>query len=234
MRRTALVGIFALTASTSLAQTGTAPGQAPEAPAAEAPAAPAQAAPASDAPAASQQAGTTGPANLCQELVAFMKAPPPEAAAGAAPAKPAAAAPSQAAQQPDRQAKAAEQGTTPPSGEAVPPQSGADTGSAQALSGQSGPAHAAPVQNPAPVAESNVQNAEQKSSLSAPVPKDTSSTPKDSVMSVSEAEELASANDIAACQDAARELRLAGVAMPPPLLALTALDLQYQQTGTPQ
>ena len=42
------------------------------------------------------------------------------------------------------------------------------------------------------------------------------------------AKALASANDIAACQNAARELRLAGVAVPSPLLALAALDLQYQ------
>lgn len=126
MRMIIFAGIFALSASTSLAQTGTAP-------------APAD-------PAAAQQAGAGGPANLCQELVAFMNAPPPEAPA--APAKPAPA-----------------------------------------------------------------------------------STPKESVMSVTDAQALADTNDIAACQGAAKELRIAGVAMPPPLLALAALDLQYHQSG---
>ena len=70
--------------------------------------------------------------------------------------------------------------------------------------------------------------------MSAPVPTDGKSVAKDSVLSVAEAEDLAGANDIAACQAAARELRLAGVAMPPPLLALAALDLQYQTTAGPQ
>jgi hypothetical protein len=47
-------------------------------------------------------------------------------------------------------------------------------------------------------------------------------------MSVADAEALAQAGDIAACRDATRKLRLAGVAVPPPLLALAALDLKYQ------
>ena len=66
------------------------------------------------------------------------------------------------------------------------------------------------------------------------MPTDATSTAAGAVLSVAQAEELARANDIAACQRAARELRLAGVAMPPPLLALTALDLQYQQTPQPR
>jgi hypothetical protein len=65
------------------------------------------------------------------------------------------------------------------------------------------------------------------------VPTDTTSTPSQGILSLAEAEELARANDIAACQRAARELRLAGVAMPPPLLALAALDLRFQQSGGP-
>lgn len=66
------------------------------------------------------------------------------------------------------------------------------------------------------------------------MPVEPDKTTKESVLSLADAEELASANDIAACQEASRELRLAGIAMPPPLLALTALDLQYQQTEAPQ
>ena len=39
--------------------------------------------------------------------------------------------------------------------------------------------------------------------------------------------ECALANDMVACRDAARKMRLAGVAMPAPLLALTALDPKF-------
>jgi hypothetical protein len=54
-------------------------------------------------------------------------------------------------------------------------------------------------------------------------------TPKESVMTVADAESLAQSNEIKGCRDAVQELRLAGVAVPPPLLALGALDLKYQQ-----
>jgi hypothetical protein len=150
---------------------------------------------------ASEQTG--GPANLCQELVAFVREPPP-AEGGAA------------------------------SGEAVPPRPVEQTESAQEASGQTGPAHGAPQPTAQAAEGTTAQNAELKSSLSAPVPTDTTSTATQSVLSLAQAEELARADDIAACQRAARELRLAGVAMPPPLLALTALDLQYQQGGEPR
>jgi hypothetical protein len=47
------------------------------------------------------------------------------------------------------------------------------------------------------------------------------------VVSVAEAEGLAGARNQIACRDAARKMRIAGVAMPPPLLALTALDPKF-------
>jgi hypothetical protein len=183
MEKLVLAGIFALAASTSLAQTG-------------------------------------GPANLCQELVAFVRQPPPADAGAAAPAR-AAAAPQGAA------------AAKPASGEAVPARPVEQTGSAQQASGQTGPAHGAPQPNAQGTEGTKADGAELKSSLSAPVPTDTESTASEAVLGLAEAEELARANDIAACQRAARELRLAGVAMPPPLLALTALDLQYHPTGEP-
>ncbi len=185
-----------------------------------------------------------------------MKAPPPEQAApaakpaqkAAAPAKSDQAQPTQGAAapaapsgqqtaaapaQPAEQPAAAGQNSTA-SGEAVPPQSPNATGSAQDASGQAGPAHAAPEPNSAPAAQGNVQNAPQTSSLSAPVPVEPAETTKESVLSLADAEQLAGANDIAACQEASRKLRLAGIAMPPPLLALTALDLKFQQSEAPQ
>ncbi len=207
MRTIIFAGIFALSASSAIAQTGTP--RAPSPPAAET--------------AAAGQPGSGRPANLCQELLAFMKAPPPEAPAASAPAKP-----------------AAEAKSAPASGQAVQPKAPDKSGSAQEISGQSGPAHGAPDPNPKQSAQGNVQNAPQTSSLSAPVPTEPTAPSKESIMAVTEAQALAEANDIAACQGAARKLRLAGVTMPPPLLALTALDLRYQTgaqhpgAGTPQ
>jgi hypothetical protein len=217
MAKVILAGIFSLAASTSLAQT-----------------------------AAPEQAGAGGPANLCQELVAFMReAPPAEApatAAAQAPAAPAADQPASAQTQPAEQGTsertradlAGGEGAAPASGEAVPPQPLEETQSAQEASGQTGPAHGAPEPNTQAAEAGKAQNAELTSSLSAPMPTDGTATARGAVLSLAEVEELARANDIAACQDAGRDLRLAGVAMPPPLLALTALDLQYHRTGEPQ
>jgi hypothetical protein len=253
MRKMVLAGIFALSASTALAQTGTAPEPAaePAAPAAPQAAAPETAAPQTAAPqtaaprtatpaapaetdpAAGQQADAAGPANLCQELLAFMKAPPPEPAApAAAPAKPAAAPKEQAA--PAQQGASALAGTTA-SGAAASPQPDGEPNSAQQVTGQDGVATDAPDPSNEKVAAGSVANAPQKDSRAAPLPPaDVTSTPKESVMTVAQAEELAAANDIAVCHDTAREMRVAGVAMPPPLIALAALDLQYQQAAEPQ
>jgi hypothetical protein len=148
-----------------------------------------------------------------------MKAPP-ETAAPAAGAKPAAA--------PAQQA-----GTSGSSG-AVPPKSPAQTGSAQEVTGQRGVATDSPAPNNAKVATGTATGAPQKESRAAPLPPDdVTSTPKESVITIEKAEELAAANDIAVCQKTAREMRLAGVAMPPPLLALAALDLKFQQNAEP-
>jgi hypothetical protein len=85
----------------------------------------------------------------------------------------------------------------------------------------------APKPNPAGAPQAGGQNAPQTSGISAPTPVDATSTPKETVLSVPDAEALAASNDIRACQDASRKLRMAGVAVPPPLLALTALDLKF-------
>jgi hypothetical protein len=207
MAKAVLAGIITLAASTALAQTDS----------------------------TSDQAGAGGPANLCQELLAFMEAPPEETA----PAAPAQAAdaeeePGEEGASPEETAAAGGEDSEPASGEAVPPQSSEESSSSQEITGQSGPATESPDPNEEPVEPSTAEDAPQKNTMSAPVPADQTSTPKDSVFSLDEAQELADANDIAACQSAARELRLAGVAVPPPLLALTALDLQYHQTADPE
>jgi hypothetical protein len=247
MRIFVIAGIVALSASTSLAQTSTAPAPAAPAPETATPAPPAATAPVYPA---ATQAGTGQPANLCQELLAFVRENQPEAAAPAdAPA--AATAPDEPseeavgpageetadapAQRADRDAPAADEETaaagedsSPASGEAVPPRAPSESGSAQEVTGQSGPAHEAPEPNTEDAAQGNVENAPQTSGLSAPVPTDATEAKEEVPLSLARAEALADANDIAACRDAARKLRLAGAPMSEPLLALTALDLQYQ------
>lgn len=216
MRIIVLAGIFALSASTSFGQTGTAPR--PTVPDA---APPAPAAGAGDQASAAQPGD---PANLCQELLAFMKAPPP-------PPEPAAAKPAVAKQEAAKSAPA-QQGTT---GSSDPAKTEVGTGSAQKITGQDGVATDAPEPGKDNAASGSATNAPQKESRAAPLPPaDVTSTPKESVLEMARAEELATANDIGQCQKVARELRVAGVAMPPPLIALTALDLQYQQkSGAP-
>jgi hypothetical protein len=118
-------------------------------------------------------------------------------------------------------------------GASAKPDSGAN--SSQAVTGQKGVATDAPEPGKDKAASGSVQNAPQKDTRAAPTPPaDVTSTPKESVLTVEAAEQLAGGNDIAQCQKAAREMRVAGVAMPPPLMALAALDLQYQQkSGAP-
>jgi hypothetical protein len=163
-----------------------------------------------------------------------MKAPPPDAAApAAAPGKPAVPAPGQPGAPVAGQPPATGPGAPPASGQALPAQAAGQGGSAQAASGQSGVAVESPKPNAAGPAPGSGQNAPQTSGTSAPVPTAATSTPKEKVMDVAAAEELARTNDIAKCRDASRKLRLAGVSMPPTLLALTALDMKFQQRQSP-
>ena len=227
MKKIALAGILALSASTCLAQSTTSPQ--PNAPSADTPAG------------AASQAG--GPANLCQELLAFMKAPPPEPDDAAKPAAGSAqqaarakeSAPPQQQASPDQPADPNQEGssalagtTATDEGASAEPSSGSN--SAQAVTGQEGVASDAPQSGNDQGASGSVANAPQRDTRAAPTPPaDVASTPKESVMTVEEAQQLADANDIAKCQEAAREMRVAGVDMPPPLMALAALDLQFQQ-----
>jgi hypothetical protein len=52
-------------------------------------------------------------------------------------------------------------------------------------------------------------------------------------MTVPDAEALAAAGDPQACRDGTRKLRIAGVAVPPPLLALAALDIKFHRRPPP-
>ena len=62
----------------------------------------------------------------------------------------------------------------------------------------------------------------QTSGQTAPIPQAAPSA-KPPPVSLAQAEPLAQANDLKGCRDAVRTIRLAGVALPPALLALAAL-----------
>lgn len=213
MREIILAGVFAFSASTCLAQTTTAP----QLTSTEA------TAPVFQKSAAQQ----SGPANLCQEILAFMTTPPETAAVAT---KPAAAGVQQEKSQKstlNQQGSSALAGTTA-TDKALSGDGGSS--SAQAVTGQKGVATDAPEPGKDNADSGSVANAPQKDSRSAPTPPaDVTSTPKESVLTMEAARQLADADDVAQCQKMARKMRVAGVAMPPPLIALAALDLQRQQ-----
>ncbi|SFU65535.1 hypothetical protein SAMN02799631_01618 [Methylobacterium sp. 174MFSha1.1] len=141
------------------------------------------------------------PANLCQELVAFVHPKAPDAPA-AAQAQPAPA----AVQAPDK-------------GAAQLPSGGA--GETQQKSGLSGP-----VAQNGPGA-SGPQGQAQAQSQAAPAPSGAPAQKGPSPEQVAQVDAAAGANDIQACRAAARAMRKAGVVMPAPLLALSALDPKF-------
>lgn len=130
-------------------------------------------------PETSTTGGGRSPANVCEELLAYLR----QAEAGKA------------------QSGAGGGGT---SAEA-PGQRGAQSSSA-------GPGQTAP----------RVDTPQQQSGQQAPIPNPSQCAPP-SRISIDQAQGLANANDQRGCQQATRQLRLAGVALPPSLLALAAL-----------
>jgi hypothetical protein len=138
------------------------------------------------------------PANICQELVAFLQPKPPAPApAGAAASPPA---PQAAPGAPPAQAPGAAPGAP-----AASPQA--------ATAAQPGAPGSPAAQGAGPSVQASGQPA--------PVPQ-AATAPKPS-MSLEDAETLARANDLRGCQEGAQKMRRAGVALPAGLLALAAL-----------
>ncbi|WP_288588366.1 hypothetical protein [uncultured Methylobacterium sp.] len=137
------------------------------------------------------------PANLCQELVAFVHPKAPDAPA---PAQPATA----AVQAPDK-------------GAAQQPSNGAgETQQKSGLSGpvaQTGPGAAGP--------QGQAQSQAAPAPAAAPAPKGPSPE------LIAKVDAAAASGDIQACRAAARAMRVAGVVMPAPLLSLSALDPKF-------
>ncbi|MBB2961571.1 hypothetical protein [Methylobacterium sp. R2-1] len=169
------------------------------------------------APPAAPQVASGKPANLCQELVAFVKQPEP--------ANKAAATPQQQATAVSNPSGKTEGGKPADGGE---PQkssglSGAvsETGNGPTPGKQSGNQAGEPTMKPHAKANAEAKNP--------PPPAAPAPSPKPDPATVEKIEAAAGANDLAACREAARSMRVAGVVMPPPLLALSALDLKFFQ-----
>lgn len=156
--------------------------------------------------AAAQEAGAAPgrPANLCQDLLAFVKQPDPAI---------------QAAATPPQQSTA----VSNPSGQSQGTPSSAG-GGVQQNSGLSGPTKNEASDRPGDMAGRAQANAAAKNP---PAPGTPAPTPRPDSAVVERIEAAAAAGDQLACRTAARALRVAGVALPPPLLALAALDPKY-------
>ena len=184
------------------------------------------------------------PANLCQELVAFVKQPEPAKQAAATPPQQAtavsnpsgktegAAASASATGASDAQQKSGLSGPVPTSGPAPAPSPQAAP--TQAAPTQAAPTQAAPTQPAAPPASPSralsPKDALAQANLAAKGPAAPGTPPppaRPDAATIEKAEAAASTNDQTACRAVARAMRMAGVPMPPPLLALTALDPKF-------
>ena len=146
------------------------------------------------------------PANLCQELVAYLKQPKPGGAAASQANNPA--------------LKTAVQ--APTSGNQPPQPSGQGAPTSGGLSG--------PIPQNAPQGTPGPQGAATAAATSA-APAPAPAGPSSSTVTLEQAEGFASANDLAGCRAATQRLRLAGAPLPPALLALGALDPKFLEAS---
>lgn len=163
--------------------------------------------------------GTGRPANLCTELVAFVKQP--EAATKAAEAPPQLATAVTAKKSDDTSAKPSAPGTP----QNTSGQSGQITASGPGAAGPQGEA-----QNKAAPAGSTAKASGPAKVASATVPA-APAAPKPSAENVQQIESAAGTNDIQGCRAAAQTMRRAGVVMPGPLLALAAMAPRLLETA---
>jgi hypothetical protein len=203
---------------------------------------------------AGQPAGASArsgkPADLCAEVLAFVHPPAPAAAsapaAAGAPASPQAQA---AAAQPPANAATA---VTAPAQSGSAPQPSSGGGAPQqssSLSGQvtpSGPGAAGPqgaaqpgAGGPPPASGDAKPPAPQpapQQAAAAPAPAAPAAPPppKPTAAQIEKVETAARDHNLQACHGVAQEMRKAGIVMPPPLLALAALDLKFFEADQKQ
>jgi hypothetical protein len=179
------------------------------------------------------------PANLCQDLLAFVKQPEPAKQAATTPPQQATAVsnPSGKTEGGKPSGTSETQKTSGLSGTVSENGSKPEAKAAEAKPAEAKPAEVKPVDpktaattpnaatNPAtdPRARANA-DAKVPPGPGTPAP-----GPKPDAATIEKIETAAAANDLAACRAVARSMRVAGVVIPPPLLALSALDLKYFQ-----
>ena len=169
-----------------------------------------------------EQSAQGGPADICQELVAFVQPAARPSAATPAPAQ---------VQEQGQTSSGATAVTAPPHSKAEADAARPSGEGAPTTSGMSGPVPRATTEGtPGPQAAGQSQFVTQPR----PAPPDAATTPKPTPAMVDKALAAAAANDIAACRSTAQEMRRAGVAMPPALIALAALDLEYHLEAQPR
>jgi hypothetical protein len=158
------------------------------------------------------------PANVCRELVNFLREPapapgptaPPSPGTGSAPAT---QAPPQAQTMASGPAQAAGPAVAQSGLSAPVPQAGPGTPGPQAAGKD--PAIAQGTPQPAPTAAPAAPGAP-------PAP-----APKPSPVTLEQAEALLGSDNLRGCRDAAQQIRRAGVKMPESLIALAALDPKF-------
>ncbi|MER2264532.1 hypothetical protein [Methylobacterium oxalidis] len=179
------------------------------------------------------QAGTGKPANLCQELVTFVHPPAPAPAPAPAGGQPTPAVQAPTSGQPSGGASAAAGETQQKSGLSGPvTQTGPGAAGPQGAA-QAGQGAAQPAQGAAPPAQGAAQpGAQAEAKPAAPPPAAPAAAappppPKPTPEMIERVDAAARDNNISACRDAARQMRVAGIPMPAPLLALSALDPKF-------
>jgi hypothetical protein len=184
-------------------------------------------------PGQSQEAsGQGGTANVCRELIAFVHPAPPADVSSGAQAQPQAQAPSQAAAgAPEPQQSLHTAVTAPPQSKAAADAARASGQGPPTQSGISGTTpRSTPYGTPGPQAEGQRPFVTQPQ----PAPPNATTTPKPTPTMVAQAQAAAAGNDIAACRSVAQDMRRAGVAMPPALIALAGLELEYHPPAQPR
>jgi hypothetical protein len=187
-------------------------------------------------------APSAGPANLCQELVAFVKKPEEKKQEAATPASQATAIsnpsvksegqPSASGAQPQQSAglsgppstQAKAPGSDAPAPAPVPAAPASDAKSVDAKSVRDDKSTGGDKTLKDGMAVLAQANAAAKNP---PPPAPPAPSPKPDEALIAKIDAAAAANDQATCRAAARTMRVAGVIMPPPLLALSALNPKF-------
>jgi hypothetical protein len=198
-------------------------------------------APADQSVAASARSGK--PADLCAEVLAFVHPPALSApASGQGQAQAAAQPPANAATavtapaqketapQPSSSGGAPQQSSSL-SGQVTPSGPGASGPQGAAQPGGGGPPPSDAAKPPAPPAQQQAAAPAQPAAPAAPA---APPTPKPTAAQIERVETAQRDHNLQGCRDAAQEMRKAGIVIPPPLLALAALNLKFFDTDQKQ